>query len=79
MDDMVTMTTSPILPGGFLKYGALVLPHPVPHDADGNRRPAHKSLFFQKLPQDGIVFVKNQKIKVGAGPLASPLLQFPCL
>lgn len=48
MDDMVTMTTSPILPGGFLKYGALMLPNPVPHDADGNHRPVHKSLFFQK-------------------------------
>jgi hypothetical protein len=36
MDGMVTMTTSLILPGGFLKYGALVLPNPVPHGADGN-------------------------------------------
>lgn len=30
------MTTPLILPGGFLKYGALVLPNLLPHNADGN-------------------------------------------
>lgn len=36
MDDTVTMTTPPFLPGGFLKYRALALPNLGPHDTDGH-------------------------------------------